>query len=231
MQLFHNPEPELNFLSEEESKHCVRVLRKHVGDLIHIMDGKGKLYQAIITQANPKKCEYVIEKVIKELEKPIKTHIAIAPTKNLDRIGWFVEKAVEIGVTDISFIICEHSERKVLKLDRLKSKALSAAKQSGALWFPNLNSFNALDQFIEQDNSVQRFIAHLEEGNSIHLMELAKPGLSSTVLIGPEGDFSGNEVELATNKGFKPVTLGEKRLRTETAGIVACHILTLINEI
>ena len=219
-------------LSEEESRHCIKVLRLKKGDEVYVTDGKGNLYITRIEDPNAKKCMLSIQKL--EEKHPLPNHyihIAIAPTKNIDRIEWFVEKAMEFGVQEISFIQCDRSERKQIKLPRIERIALSAMKQSLKFYLPKIHEMIGYQSFINSlTTNDQRFIAHLNEGERLFLKNEAVKNQKYCILIGPEGDFTPNEVTLALNNGFKAVSLGQSRLRTETAGIAACHILNIINE-
>ena len=230
MQLFYQPNiPEgIHYLDDEESRHAVKVLRLTEGSEIQLTDGKGSFYQAKITKANPKKCEFEIINQSIQQSHPTFRHLAIAPTKNLDRIEWFLEKAVELGIDRITFLNCEHSERKVLKLDRLEKKAISAMKQSGQAFLPQLDEMTALKSFLKETSADLKFIAYVDFGNEAHLKDLVQPEQRNLILIGPEGDFSPKEVELALEAGFIKVSLGLNRLRTETAGIAAVHLMNLV---
>jgi 16S rRNA (uracil1498-N3)-methyltransferase len=230
MQLFYQPNiPEgIHYLDDEESRHAVKVLRLTEGSEIQLTDGKGSFYQARITKANPKKCEFEIINQSKQTPHRTFRHLAIAPTKNLDRIEWFLEKAVELGIDRITFLNCEHSERKVLKLDRLEKKAVSAMKQSGQAFLPQLDEMTALKPFLKEAKADNKFIAYVDFGNEAHLKDLVQSDQSNLILIGPEGDFSPKEVELALEAGFIKVSLGLNRLRTETAGIAAVHLMNLV---
>lgn len=235
MQLFYNSE--LTATSQQftfdktESRHIVRVLRKKENDKIFITNGKGKLFTSEILIANDKKC---LVKIIRTeaFKKPWSyyLHIAIAPTKLNDRFEWFLEKATEIGIDEITPIICEHSERKVVKLERLEKIIQSAAKQSLKYHFPKLNEPVTFNQFINSNFDGQLFIAHCEETAKKSLKTSLKPELNTTILIGPEGDFSTKEIMQSLEHNFIPVSLGESRLRTETAGIVAVHSVAFTNE-
>ncbi len=228
MILFYQPLlPQVNTLDLEESKHCVKVLRKQNGDIIHLIDGKGNFYEGKITEANHKKCGFEILNTNAEKPHAFKRHIAISPTKNLDRMEWFIEKSVELGVDEITFINCYHSERKVLKLDRLEKKAISAMKQSGKASLPILNEMIAFEDFIKHTHSSLKCLAYVDFENPVHFKDLLKADQDALILIGPEGDFSGKEVETAKSSGFGIVSLGNSRLRTETAGIAAVHIMNL----
>lgn len=230
MAAFYLPEIKdgVTLLSPEESRHAVKVLRLNSGDKIQIFDGQGSVYTAEITDPHHKKTAFRI--VDKEHQSPSTSyiHIAIAPTKNIDRIEWFVEKAVEIGVSEISFILCQNSERKVMKLERIHKKAISAMKQSMNGFLPRINELATFKDFITQVDQDGKYIAYVDFNNPKQLVEAAKDNKNHCVLIGPEGDFSIEELELALEHGFKKVALGNSRLRTETAGIVACHTLNLM---
>lgn len=225
MHLFYCPDITANAytLSEEESKHCIRVLRLKQGDTIHITDGRGNMHECRITDDHPKRCSVMI---VSTVNAPVRgsslLHIAIAPTKNIERFEWFLEKATEIGIDEITPLFCEHSERTVLKLSRLEKVIIAAMKQSLKRWLPQLNGSREFSDLIKTASPGQKFIAYCETGKEQHLRELLKPRIDTLILIGPEGDFSPSEVESATDAGFIPVSLGESRLRTETAGIVAC---------
>ena len=234
MQLFYNPEvtehtTSITF-SKEESKHIIKVLRKTQGDILHITNGKGWLFDVEINQADIKRCEAKILSKSLQSKRNFKLHMAVAPTKMNDRFEWFLEKATEIGIEEITPIICDHSERKVVKLDRFEKILQSATKQSLNCYLPKLNEAISFNEFIKQKFEGQLFIAHCENTNKISLRKAIKSGLDTTILIGPEGDFSVKEIEIATKNKFIPVTLGETRLRTETAAIVACHSIAYSNE-
>jgi 16S rRNA (uracil1498-N3)-methyltransferase len=197
--------------------------------LIHITDGKGSFYDALIVKEDPRQCTFEIARQTKETEKGFFIHIAIAPTKNTDRIEWFVEKSVEIGIDHITLLDCENSERSYLKTERLKKVAISALKQSIKATLPEISGITPFQDFIDISHQGQRFIAHVDTANPLHLKNEASAAQHYTVLIGPEGDFSKEELDAALMLGYRKVTLGKSRLRTETAGIAACHILNLVN--
>ncbi|MBR6829129.1 MAG: 16S rRNA (uracil(1498)-N(3))-methyltransferase [Paludibacteraceae bacterium] len=234
MYLFYAPNIAVEpVLPEEESGHCVQVLRRTVGDEILVTDGVGQLYHCVVTNPHRKHCEVRIESV--ETPEPLHEghiHIGIAPTKNIDRTEWSIEKCVEMGVDEITLLLCDHSERKTVHIDRLQKILVSAAKQSLKTRFPVLHPLTKMtDLQVEGD----RFIAHCIEGykaseNKGALKDQIVRGHSTTVLIGPEGDFSPEEVNRALANGYQPVSLGAARLRTETAAIVACHTAVLVNE-
>lgn len=232
MQLFYEPDLLSNggILSPEESAHCIRVLRRNAGDAIQIIDGKGHLFEATIKVASPKACEVEIIQQKNQPPPTVQCHIAVAPTKNIDRTEWFLEKSTEIGIESITPIVVKNSERKVVKPPRLEKVITSATKQSGSYWRPVLNHLTPFDVFVKAAFTGDKYIAHCHNGEEPHLKDVVKKGQNSLVLIGPEGDFTMKEVELALKNGFKPVSLGSKRLRTETAALVACHIIRLINE-
>ncbi|MDX1627879.1 MAG: 16S rRNA (uracil(1498)-N(3))-methyltransferase, partial [Fulvivirga sp.] len=205
------------------------VLRLTKGDKIELVDGQGGWYTAEIVDNNPKKCAFKIIDQRQAVPKNFYIHIAIAPTKNIDRTEWFVEKAVEIGIDEISFIQTSNSERKNIKLERIIKKAISAMKQSRKAWLPQINELEDFTALIDHPEEQEKFIAHVDFENPDHLNHLASSSSSYFVLIGPEGDFTPHEVEHALKHDFKKVSLGDSRLRTETAGIVACHLLNILN--
>jgi 16S rRNA (uracil1498-N3)-methyltransferase len=233
MQLFYCPEIEENsdsfYLNQEDAKHALVVLRRKVGELIDITDGKGWHFKGKILNDNPKKCQIEItEKQYFNSKKSYYIHIAVAPTKNLDRIEYFVEKAVEMGIDEISFIFTKHSERKNLNLERIEKIAISAMKQSLKFRLPVLNEAKNFKQFISQKFEGQLFIAHETINPMHHLLKMALPNASYTVLIGTEGGFTEDEVQEANHQGFTPVSLGESRLRTETAALATCFALNFL---
>lgn len=227
MHLFYCPDisGSLYSLTEEESKHCIRVLRLKVGDTIHITDGRGNMHECRITDDHPKRCSVeVMSTSFTPARSPYRLHIAIAPTKNMERLEWFLEKVTEIGIDEITPLFCAHSERNTLKLPRLEKVMISAMKQSLKSWLPRLNAPSEFDDFIGQPRTGQKFIAWCETDTGQQLKDLVVPGSDRLILIGPEGDFSATEVQTAIRNGFVPVSLGDNRLRTETAGVVACVI-------
>jgi len=234
MQLFYTPDIEPThpqyFLSEEESKHCVRVLRLNVGDAVQLIDGRGGFYTAEIKDAHPKRTILQINSVITEFNKRNHyLHIAIAPTKNIERLEWFLEKATEIGIDEISLIICQRSERKDVKVDRLNKIITSAIKQSIKAYHPILNEPEPLAKLLSRGFDGQKFIAHCDEGDKTSLREAISPKGKYLILIGPEGDFTPKEIADALNNDFKAITLGESRLRTETAALEACFEANFLN--
>lgn len=232
MQLFYEEEITTNggYLDPTESTHCIKALRHKAGDEILIINGKGQIFKALIKDANPKKCR--VEIVSQETQPPssVECHIAIAPTKNMERTEWFVEKSTELGIETITPIVCRNSERKTIKPERLGKVVISAIKQSGSLWRPLINELSDFDSFIGQQFKGDKFIAHCHSGNEPHLKDLVERGNNTLVLIGPEGDFTIEEVKRAEAMGFKAISLGPKRLRTETAALAACHIIRLENQ-
>ena len=232
MQLFftENPESEI-VLSKEESKHATRVLRKKEGDILNFTDGKGGFYKAEITVADTKKCRLqIISSEQKPKQHNYHLHIAIAPTKNMDRYEWFLEKATEIGIDEITPIICDHSERKVLKTERCNRILLSAMKQSLKFHLPRLNKAISFGEFLKKEHHNNVYIAHCDKGEKKFLKNIIKPKEPATILIGPEGDFSSIEILKSIKSGYIPITLGDARLRTETAALVAVQNISFINQ-
>jgi 16S rRNA (uracil1498-N3)-methyltransferase len=235
MQLFYNSEITLETkqitFDKTESKHIVRVLRKQVNDVLKITNGKGFLFDVKIIIASDKKC---LAEVVNAEEKPkpwnYYLHIAIAPTKINDRIEWFLEKATEIGIDEITPIICSNSERRIVKLERFEKIIQSAMKQSLKFTLPKLNEPVKLNDFLKQDFDGQVCIAHCEEQEKNLLQSVVKPSEKTTILIGPEGDFSSEEIKKCLAKNMTPISLGESRLRTETAALVAVNTISLINQ-
>lgn len=230
MLLFYQSDIEKTpVLSEEDSRHCVKVLRKNIKDKIHVVDGIGGLFECEITKAHEKKCEVRILSVEREFEKRSNyLHIAIAPTKNADRIEYFIEKCVEIGVDEITLIQTKHSERKNQKTERLEKIAISAMKQSLKAYLPKVNELTDFEKFIKTANFEAKFVAHLTD-DAKPLKYVVADKKEVLLIIGPEGDFAKDEVLLAQKAGFQVVTLGNSRLRTETAGVVACTIVNTFN--
>jgi 16S rRNA (uracil1498-N3)-methyltransferase len=233
MHIFYTPEISGNTysLNETESKHCIRVLRLEQSDEITLVDGRGGFFTAEITDPNPKRCAVKVIKSELNFElRNCQIHIAIAPTKNIERIEWFLEKATEIGVNRVTPLLCRFSERKEIKAERLEKVMVSAMKQSLKAYLPQLDPLTKFNDFITQPFDGQKFIAHCDEQRRDLLKTMVIPNQNYLILIGPEGDFSSEEIELAIKAGFHPVSLGDSRLRTETAGVVACHTFNLLNE-
>lgn len=236
MQLFYAPDldpcAQEYQLSEEESRHCIRVLRLRCGDTLHLTDGRGTLCVARITAIEPRSCTLRIEQRLLEFEKrPYTLHIAIAPTKNTDRLEWFVEKATEIGIDRITPLLTAHCERRTLKNDRLERVAIGAVKQSLKAYHPQIDPITPIDELLRLPFEGRKLIAHCEQdAQKQSLRTCVAAGESVLILIGPEGDFSTEEIAQAMAHGFQPVSLGSSRLRTETAGVVAAHAVAWINE-
>ena len=234
MQLFYNPtidETTENFsFDKEESKHIIKVLRKKDTDILFVTNGLGLLFETEITLASDNKCTVKILSIEKTESSKFQLHLAVAPTKMNDRYEWFLEKATEIGIHEITPIICDRSERKVVNRERFEKILLTAMKQSNVLFLPKLNEAVTFKEFIKRKNKGLQLIAHCEETDKKSLKSVLKTNENVTLLIGPEGDFSEKEIVLAIENNFIPVTLGDTRLRTETAAIVACHSVVFFNE-
>ena len=234
MHLFYTPDLELNkgeyySLNKEESTHCIKVLRLREKDTICLTNGLGRFVFAEISDANPKNCSFVVTEVKEDYGKrDFRIHIAVAPTKNMNRMEWFLEKAVEMGVDKISFFIGEHSERTIIKRERLEKIMVSALKQSLKAYMPELNE-NADFRELVNSNETKKFIAYCKPDGRTSIKESYNKGEDVLILIGPEGDFSEKEVELALNNGFQAITLGESRLRTETAALFALQSIHFVN--
>lgn len=232
MHVFYTPDIATSCeLPEEEAGHCLRVLRLTMGDEVMLTDGKGSFYKAVISAATGKRCQVkVVEELSQEKGWNGWLHVAMAPTKNMDRTEWFVEKATEIGLDELTFLNSRYSERKVIKTERVEKILVSAVKQSLKASKPVLHEMTDFNKFIAQDFKGQKFICHCNEGEKKLLKEVIVPGEDAVILIGPEGDFSEEEVAKALSCGFQPVSLGKSRLRTETAALVAVHTLNLFNQ-
>ncbi len=233
MHIFYTPDIRTSHeLPEEEAAHALRVLRLQAGDEIMLTDGTGNFYHARISLAAHKRC--LVDILETKPQAPLWSghlHIALAPTKNMDRIEWLAEKATEIGLDELTFLDCRFSERKVVKTERIAKILVSAVKQSLKARIPLLNGMTDFKAFIARPFGGQKFIAHCYPGEKPPLKDVVRQGEDALVLIGPEGDFSEEEVRLAEEAGFTPVSLGPSRLRTETAALVACHILNLKNQL
>ena len=234
MRLFYDPNIQAgtHVLREDESHHCTKVLRLVVGDTLHITNGKGSTYKCEILVIHQKKTIIKTLELLPNLEhRNYKIHIAIAPTKSIDRFEWFLEKATEIGIDEITPIICKNSERKIIKHARLNRVLESAMKQSHKSYHPILNEQISFSSFLNNDiEAEQKFIAHCEnDNNKSYLGNNINKNTSILILIGPEGDFNAEEIELSKKANFLPVSLGNSRLRTETAGIVACNLASTMN--
>ncbi|MDO4737100.1 MAG: 16S rRNA (uracil(1498)-N(3))-methyltransferase [Bacteroidales bacterium] len=244
VRFFYVPDAsDVKELPEEEAQHAVRVLRMAMGDEMMLMDGQGTFYRAVVTEATKKRCFYKIEEVLpQERQWTPRLHLAMAPTKNMDRTEWFAEKATEIGFDELTFLKCRWSERMVVKTERIEKILVSAMKQSHKAWKPVLNEMVDFKTFLqeieerekESGTVMQKFICHCYEeeglGKKVALKDAVRRGEDVLVMVGPEGDFSIDELKMAEAKGFQSVTLGKSRLRTETAALVAVHIINLINQ-
>ncbi len=235
MQLFYHPDISENdrqvILPKDESRHIVKVLRKNEGDELFVTNGKGFLFKTEIIDNSAQQCIARIINIEKETTPSYFLHLAVAPTKMNDRYEWFLEKATEIGLHEITPVICMNSERKVVKLNRYEKVLQSAMKQSLHLRIPKLNEASGFSEFITSEIEGEKFIAHCEENKPrTSLKSRLQKGQKSTILIGPEGDFSYPEIEMAITAGWIPVNLGPNRLRTETAAVVACHTVALENQ-
>lgn len=232
MYLFYTPDLNLSdcFLSEEESRHCAKVLRLQKDDLIEIVDGKGSFYHAKISVSDPKKTRFAILKSNQEFNKRNHyLHIAVAPTKNIERLEWFIEKATEIGIDEITPILCQHSERKIINHERLNKVITSAMKQSLKAYHPQLNQLTTFSSLLKAEVNSQKWIAHCADTEKVPIKEALLPQQKYLILIGPEGDFSPQEINLALENGFQAITLGSSRLRTETAALEACFEVNFLN--
>ena len=236
MNLFYHPHiapssREVLF-DKDESRHIGKVLRKQVGDHLYTTNGEGYIFKVKLQSVSSKECIGSVLNVEEEQKSPYHVHLAVAPTKLNDRYEWFLEKATEIGVSEITPIFCDHSERKVIKPERYEKILQSAMKQSLKAYLPKLNAAVPFSEFLEtqQSSKSQLFIAHCEETDKRSLKNELQPGKDVLICIGPEGDFSSEEIQQALGTGFVPVSLGNSRLRTETAAIVACHSVAYTNE-
>jgi len=233
MHVFYTPDIEtIPEMPEEESLHCAKVLRLPEGEEVVLTDGKGSLFRARIVRAHPKRCAVeILEKLPVAHQHNFSVHIAVAPTKNIDRIEWFAEKATEIGLDALTLLRCRYSERKEVKNERIQKILVSAMKQSLKATLPALNGLVAFSDFVKMPFDGQKLIAHCyDDPDKKSLISQYKKGENVLILIGPEGDFSEQEVALALQHGFRPVSLSSSRLRTETAALVACHTIHVLNE-
>lgn len=237
MNLFYqkeiSPSTENVHFDKDESKHIAKVLRKKEGDILNITNGKGFMFECKLIHSDPKNCNAVILNYNEQAQPLYKLHLAVAPTKLNDRFEWFLEKATEIGVSEITPLFCENSERKIIKPERYEKIIIGAMKQSLKAYLPTLNPLITFHDFIKAENRTiesLKCIAHCEDSGKESLKSILRPTRDVTILIGPEGDFSSTEIEAALKAGFHPISLGENRLRTETAAVVACHSVAFINE-
>jgi 16S rRNA (uracil1498-N3)-methyltransferase len=234
MNIFYLPEFQSGdiILNEEESGHAVKVLRLKENDPVTLVDGKGNLLEGEITTAHPKKCRIKVLSVKEEFgKKNYRLHLAVAPAKNSDRMEWLVEKATEIGLNEFTPLICRYSERKQIHVNRLEKVAVAAMKQSLKAYLPIIHEIIPFEKFISLNFQAKKFIAHCAPGEKPHLFSLICQKEDVLVLIGPEGDFSPDEIACAKQHGFQEISLGNSRLRTETAALAACHTVALCNEI
>ena len=234
MQLFYNPTitetTEVFSFDKDESRHIIKKKKKKDTDILHVTNGLGFLFTTEITLASDSKCTVKILSFEKAAPSKFRLHLAVAPTKMNDRYEWFLEKATEIGIHEITPIICDHSERKIINTERFDKILLTAMKQSNELFLPKLNNAITFKEFIKLKNEGLKLIAHCEETDKKSLKSVLKPNQNIIMLIGPEGDFSEKEITLALENDFTAVSLGNTRLRTETAAIVACHSVVFVNE-
>ena len=234
MQIFYAPDISGNdyILDENESRHCIRVLRMKSGTPVRLTDGKGNLFEAVVVNPDPKKCSLAITGVIRDFEKrKYRLHMAISPLKNYERFEWFIEKSVEIGVDEITPLICSNTEKPGIKRERINNLIISAMKQSLKSTLTILNETCRFNEFITIQHDGKRMIAHCNnELSKSKIGDVYSKGNDAVFLIGPEGDFSKEEILTATSAGYLPVHLGQSRLRTETAGIAACHSIYFINQ-
>ena len=232
MHLFYSPDisSDIYTLPADESKHCIKVLRLKTGDTVHLTDGTGNLFETKIIDDNIKKCILEVVNTQNNVGKRnFNIHIAVAPTKNINRFEWFLEKATEIGIDTITPVICDHSERKIIKPERLNKVITAAMKQSLKTYHPELRETIKFKDFINEDFFGEKYIAYISKDYKKTLKTLYTKNSNALILIGPEGDFSENEIKTAIKKGYKPISLGESRLRTETAALVACLTVNLLN--
>lgn len=233
MLLFYTPDVQGDAytLNNEESRHLVRVLRKTRGDQVHLTDGRGGLFRTRIVEDNPGNCTVAIEETMRRpFRKPYRVHIGIAPTKNINRFEWFLEKATEIGIDSVIPFVSENSERKNIKPERLEKIIIAAMKQSLKVFKPRLHELTSFHSLIQRSFRGGKYIAWIDDHVKHRFYDACPPGEDALILIGPEGDFTPAETGEAKKYGFIPISLGDSRLRTETAGIVACHTVALRNE-
>lgn len=231
--IFYHPDiSNCQQLPEQESQHCIKVLRMKEGDCLSVVDGCGNFYYCQLVQAHPRHCLVKILDVKKqEYGRDFKITVAFAPTKQMDRNEWFIEKAVEIGVDRFIPLKCDFSERKEIKLDRLTKIMVSAMKQSKQAFLPTLEEMTPFQQFVSQPFEGQKYIAHCYSSDKSVFSKICKKGKDTLILIGPEGDFSESEVQMAVENGFEAISLGNNRLRTETACLTALHTVHVVNSI
>jgi 16S rRNA (uracil1498-N3)-methyltransferase len=234
MHLFYCSEAgsEIAILDRSESQHCIKVLRLKKNDMINLIDGKGSFYEAVIVSDNPHKCEAKITRQLRDFNsRNFYLHVAIAPTRNADRFEWFIEKATETGIDEITPVICSRSEKKTVKMERLGKIVISAMKQALIARMPKINGVQSLSEFISGPDvsGCSKYIFHCNDLNRQKIRDIYVPGSGVLALIGPEGDFTGEEINLALKNNFKAASLGNNRLRTETAGVAVCQIFNFLN--
>ncbi len=216
-------------LTPNESHHCAKVLRMKASEQIHIIDGKGNFYTGILTVVSDKKCEAeVVSGPNPQAKRNYYLHLAIAPTKQIDRIEWMIEKAVEIGVDEISFVQCKNSERTTIKIERINKIIESAVKQSLQAFMPKINELIMLKEFLSKNKADQKLIAHCNDSEKKDLRSFEFKNRSTLVLIGPEGDFTKEEIAMASEQKFIAISLGDTRLRSETAGLYVCQAISIL---
>jgi len=218
-------EGQIIHLSEEEARHCSKVLRMQMGDTIHALDGKGNQYIAVIQSISKRDVQALIQEIQTTAPSTYQIHLAIAPTKNISRLEWCIEKVCELGITSISPIICQRSERKIIKHERLQKILFAAVKQSQKAYLPTLHPLMSVKEYVQQPVQGDKYICHCAYDDNTHLAKLYKDNAAIHIMIGPEGDFHPDEVELALQAGYISAGLGAERLRTETAGVYACSVI------
>ena len=233
MQLFYNSEINVNnndlIISDSEHHHITKVLRKKINNKVFLTNGKGYLFETVISEINSKHTHLNIINSNKKPPMDYSLNIAIAPTKKIDRFEWFLEKVIEIGVSSVTPLICKYNERKSLNYARLNKIALSAMKQSLQTYLPKIEPIVTIKEYIETNQCKQKYIAHCKNSKKAHLSKIIKRKTNSSIIIGPEGGFTDDEISLAMEYNFIPVSLGNNRLRTETAGITSCHTFSDVN--
>jgi 16S rRNA (uracil1498-N3)-methyltransferase len=232
LNLFYTPDINSGIysLNEEESRHCKTVLRLRNDDKVYLTDGRGTLFTCRILDSQARNVTVeVVDSKVDYGRRNYRLHLAVAPTKNIDRFEWFLEKATEIGIDEITPMICEHSERRHLRTDRLNKVVTAAVKQSLKAYHPVINDLIEFKEFVAGARQGQLFIAHLDVNDPVHVLKIYQKGSDVTILVGPEGDFSDSEMASALTAGFQCVSLGHSRLRTETAAVAACHSIYLFN--
>jgi 16S rRNA (uracil1498-N3)-methyltransferase len=233
MHLFYQPDNALNYLNEEESRHCAKVLRFKQGDVIQVTDGNGLLCSCRLEKVDIRRTTYVVVEKIMIPLPDYRIHMAICPTRIAERNEWMVEKMTELGVHKVQFIVSEHTHKetinRVVNLERLNRIALSAMKQSQQHYLPELTLYATFKEYLDQVTDQQRYIAYVADDEiPEHLMEVSSKNQTVSILIGPEGDFSPTEIQIGMEYGFVPISLGPTRLRTETAAVIACHSINLV---